>query len=163
MIQRMASWTEVDAAAPELAAAVRARFEAHGLGLLATLRADGFPRLSGVEPLFDLGELWLGMMTNSRKGLDLRRDPRCALHNATTDKDVHEGDVKITGRGIPVTGDELEAYKAAWLTHRGSEVPEPFDLFRIDVYELARITPAGDHLVIESWREGGEVKSVNRR
>jgi Pyridoxamine 5'-phosphate oxidase len=163
MIPSMASWTEVDTAAPGLAAAVRERFEAHGLGLLATLRADGFPRLSGVEPLFDLGELWLGMMKDSRKSLDLRRDPRCALHNATTDKEVHEGDVKITGRGVPAAGDERAAYKAAWLAHRGSEVPEPFDLLRIDVYELARIMPAGDHLLIESWREGGEVRSVNRR
>lgn len=158
----MASWTEVEAAAPALAAAVRERFEAHGLGLLATLRADGFPRLSGIEPMFDLGELWLGMMLDSRKALDLRRDPRCALHNATVDKEVRDGDVKITGRAVDVVGAEREAYKKAWLAARGTEVPEPFELFRIDVVELARITPAGDHLVIESWREGGEPRSVDR-
>jgi hypothetical protein len=55
------------------------RFEATGLGLLATLRADGSPRVSGLEPLFALGELWFGMMPESRKALDLLRDPRFAI------------------------------------------------------------------------------------
>jgi len=53
----MAKWSEVCAAAGDLAAAVLGRFEAHGLGLMATIRRDGSPRLSGVEPLFVGGEL----------------------------------------------------------------------------------------------------------
>src|SRR3954447_26094731 len=92
------SWNETEEAAPELAAAVRGRFEAHGLGLLATLRRDGSPRISGIEPLFASGELWLGMMPASRKSADLLRDPRLALHSATVDKDVADGDAKIFGR-----------------------------------------------------------------
>src|SRR4051812_49049254 len=84
----MATWTDIEADAPELAATVRARFEAHGMGLLATLRRDGSPRISGIEPLFALGELWMGMMPGSRKAADVVRDPRFALHSATTDKDV---------------------------------------------------------------------------
>jgi len=82
----MASWTEVAVSAPELAADVRGRFEAHGLALLATVRADGAPRISGIEPLFAGDHLWLGMMEGSRKGADLRREPRFALHSATIDK-----------------------------------------------------------------------------
>jgi hypothetical protein len=158
----MASWIDVATAAPELAAGVRARFDAHGLGLLATLRADGFPRISGVEPLFELGELWLGMMDGSRKAGDLHRDPRCALHNATVDKEVRDGDVKITGRAVAVAGPDRERYERAWRSARGMDVPEPFELFRVDVTELARIRPAVDHLVIESWRVGGDVRAVNR-
>lgn len=158
----MGSWDEVESDAGELAGAVRGRFEAYGLALLATLRADGFPRISGVEPLFAAGELWLGMMEHSRKALDLHRDPRCALHNATTDKDVHDGDVKITGRGIAVVGAAKDAYRASWREQRGTEVPEPFELFRVDVAELARIMPAGDHLLIQSWRTGGAVREAKR-
>src|SRR5262249_51486943 len=99
----MATWTEVTAAAPEIAALTQERIEATGLGLLATLRRDGFPRLSGIEPSFADGEVWLGMMPRSLKALDLLRDPRMSLHNATVDKDVKEGDVKITGRAVAVT------------------------------------------------------------
>ena len=58
----MASWNDVTIAAPALAKAVQGRFEATGLGILATLRKDGSPRVSGVEPLFAVGELWLGSM-----------------------------------------------------------------------------------------------------
>jgi hypothetical protein len=72
----VASWSEVEAAAPELAERVKERFAATGLGLLATLRADGSPRISGIEPLFALDELWLGMMDGSRKATDLLRPPR---------------------------------------------------------------------------------------
>src|SRR5919205_2769551 len=98
----MASWSGVTSAAPELAALVRARFEATGLGLLATLRRDGSPRISGIEPLFTDAELWLGMMPGSRKAADLLRDPRFALHNATVDKQVTHGDAKLSGRAVLV-------------------------------------------------------------
>ena len=66
----MASWSQVEAAAPELAERVKERFDATGLGLLATLRTDGSPRISGIEPLFALDELWLGMMHGSRKAAE---------------------------------------------------------------------------------------------
>src|ERR671935_3336335 len=98
----MAAWRDVASAAPELAALVRARFEATGLGLLATLRRDGSPRISGIEPLFTADDLWLGMMPGSRKAADLLRDPRFALHSATTDKQVTHGDAKINGRAVVV-------------------------------------------------------------
>lgn len=54
---------------------------------LATLRRDGSPRISGTEVVFDdeAGEIYLGMMPGSVKALDLRRDPRLALHSPTVD------------------------------------------------------------------------------
>ncbi|MEA2686255.1 MAG: hypothetical protein QOE93_1450 [Actinomycetota bacterium] len=160
----MATWSDVEAAAPELAATVKARFEAFGLGLLATVRKDGSPRISGVEPLFALGELWLGMMPGSRKALDLGRDPRFALHNATTDKNVTDGDAKIGGSVVAVQDEAefarfLEAFAAA------TGYPPPpgsFPLFKADVWEVSTVKPAGDHLDIESWREGRGVRKVER-
>ena len=70
----MPSWNEVERAAPQLAAVVQARFDAYRHKILGTLRADGSPRLSGIETTFKDGELWLGMMPDSRKAQDLRRD-----------------------------------------------------------------------------------------
>jgi hypothetical protein len=154
----------VEAEAPEVAALARARIEATGLGLLATLRADGSPRISGVEPSFFDGELLLGMMDGSMKARDLQRDPRFSLHNATADKDVSEGDVKVSGRAIEVAGEEE---KVAFLQRFAEEneygpPPGPYHLFRLDVTEVATIKPSGDHLDIDTWREGRGVGHVDR-
>jgi hypothetical protein len=162
----MATWSDVEAAAPELAATVRERFEAHGLGLLATLRRDGSPRISGIEPLFAHGELWLGMMADSLKARDVGRDPRFALHNATVDKNVTDGDAKVSGAVVRVDDDVefarfLEAFKEA--TGYAPGAPGSFPLFRADVREVSTVKPAGDHLDIESWREGRGVRKVERK
>lgn len=161
----MAAWSDVTAAAPELAEAVQRRFQAHGLALLATLRRDGSPRISGVEPLFAAGELWLGMMPGSRKAADLLVDPRFALHSATVDKEVVNGDAKIGGRAVVV---DDEPVKAAFLQAFQAETgtlppPGPFHLFKANVEELSVIRPGGDHLKIEWWREGGPVNRIERR
>ena len=161
----MTTWNDFALAEPDLADRARARFEAHGLGLMATIRADGSPRLSGIEPLFADGELWLGMMPDGRKSADLRRDPRLALHNATTDKAVTEGDVKVSGRAVLVDDpDAIRAYIASFADEAGAPPPPgPFDLWRIDLTEVAMITPGGDHLVIESWRPDRGLRRIERR
>ena len=81
----MARWLDVERAEPELARRVRELFEAHRHKTIATLRADGSPRISGIEAVFEDGELTFGSMPNARKGADLLRDPRFALHSATVD------------------------------------------------------------------------------
>lgn len=160
----MASWDEVTKAAPEIAALARGRIEATGLGFLATLRRDGFPRVSGIEPFFIAGELWLGMMKESLKSRDLQRDGRCCLHNASTDKEVKDGDVKITGIGVLVDDMEAkEALRQAVKASSGHDVGTDYDLFRLDVKEIATIRPGDDHLVIGTWREGEVPKRVLRR
>jgi len=160
----MATWTDVEAAAPELAAAARQRFQAHGLGLLATLRRDGSPRISGIEPLFALGELWLGMMPGSRKALDLVRDPRFALHNATTDKQVTDGDAKIGGSVVVVEDEgELARFLEAFAAATGYPPPPgAFPLFKADIREVSTVKVAGDHLDIEVWREGRGLRKIER-
>ncbi len=160
----MPPWSIVAAEAPELTSAVRSRFDAMGLGFLATLRRNGFPRLSGIEPLFTGDEVWLGMMTHSRKGADLRHDPRLCLHSASADKDVAEGDAKLTGRGVLVEEpDDLARFRGAFAAATGRDVPPgPMDLFRVDVTEVSFLRPAGDHLLIEWWTEGGKEQRVKR-
>ena len=159
----MASWEQVAREAPALAAAVQARFDAHRHKVLGTLRADGSPRLSGIEVTFRDGELWLGMMPDSRKALDLRRDPRLALHSATADPDLLEGDARITGRAVEVT--EAGAMEALVEGDARHEDGAPAGhVFRVDVTEvmLLRIGEPADHLVIESWHAGRGVERIER-
>jgi hypothetical protein len=155
----MASWSEIEAAAPELAARARATFDAHRHKVLATLRRDGSPRISGIEASFTDGELWLGMMPGSRKALDLRRDPRLALHSASVDPPddptAWTGDAKLSGRAIEVDDPEL-------LGRLGAGDEAGAHLFRVDVTELVhtRVGDPSDHLVIDLWQEG---KGLSRR
>ena len=72
----MADWRELTQGAPELARLGLARLHAAGLVMLGTLRRDGSPRISPVEPCITDGRLLVGAMTWSGKAADLRRDPR---------------------------------------------------------------------------------------
>jgi hypothetical protein len=106
------AWQDVEQAEPEFAQRVRALFDARRHKTIATTRADGSPRISGIEAVFEDGELVFGSMPNARKAADLRRDPRFALHSATIDpvegaEAQWPGEAKISGRAIaagPVTG-----------------------------------------------------------
>ncbi|GIJ50645.1 pyridoxamine 5'-phosphate oxidase [Virgisporangium aliadipatigenens] len=106
----MTSWQDVERAVPEFAQRVRELFEAHRHKTIATLRADGSPRISGIETVFEDGQLVFGSMPGARKGADLRRDPRFALHSATVDpvdgkEGAWPGEAKIAGR---VTAQQTE-------------------------------------------------------
>ena len=78
----MTAWRDVERLEPEFAQRVQGLFDAHRHKTIATLRADGAPRISGIETGFRDGELTFGSMPNARKGDDLRRDPRFAMHSA---------------------------------------------------------------------------------
>lgn len=162
----MATWTEIEAAAPEIAALAQGRIQSTGLALMATLRADGSPRISGVEPTFLDGDVLLGMMDGSMKARDLQRDPRFSLHNATEDKEVKEGDAKISGRAVEVLDrEEKVAFMRRFAELNGYGPPEddPYHLFRLDITEVVTIKPSGDHLDIDTWHEGRGTGHVDRR
>jgi len=164
----MASWNEIESAAPELAARARAAFDAHRHKVLATLRRDGSPRISGIEASFTDGELWLGMMPSSRKALDLRRDPRLALHSATEDPPddptAWPGDAKLAGRAVEVADPAMLARLGAGEEGDGAEGGGAH-LFRVDITELVhtRVGDPADHLVIDLWREGSGQRRMERR
>jgi nitroimidazol reductase NimA-like FMN-containing flavoprotein (pyridoxamine 5'-phosphate oxidase superfamily) len=160
----MTSWNDIAADSPDLASLVQARFESTGLGYLATLRKDGSPRLCGIEPSFQDGELLLGSMPEARKAIDLQRDPRFALHAASIDKEVKEGDVKVAGRAVEVLDDEekLVFLKQFEEANGYAPPPGPMHLFRCDITEVVATRVAGDHLLIESWHEGRGYQRVER-
>ncbi|MCC7365770.1 MAG: pyridoxamine 5'-phosphate oxidase family protein [Dehalococcoidia bacterium] len=154
----MATWKQFTDEAPELAAAVHARFAATKHHVLATLRADGSPRVSGTEVAWHGDWLTCGSMLNARKARDLQRDPRFALHANPGDGSMEGGDAKLAGRAIEVT--DAVAIEAA----RHPDVPdEPFHLFRFDIEEVVLTTVDGDDLVVQTWKPGKGVTRFARK
>jgi len=112
----MTSWTEFAQQAPELAAFGQARFQ-RGVAYLATVRADGGPRVHPVTPIIGQ-QLYLLMEPTSPKGKDLQRDGRYTLHCAVEDAGGGEGEFYVRGRAS-LTGDPAireEAVQAASYT-----------------------------------------------
>ena len=158
----MARWEDVEASEPEFAARARGFFEAGKHKTLATLRADGSPRISGSEADFVLGDLWFGGMWESRKALDLRRDPRFALHSPSEDPPGWKGDAKVAGRVEEIEDPDA---KQRLLDAQGNGPHEgPFHLFRAEVEEVVvvRLGEPADHLLIELWRPGRELVRMKR-
>ncbi|MFK8847220.1 pyridoxamine 5'-phosphate oxidase family protein [Streptomyces sp. Ac-502] len=151
-------WAVFAAGQPRLARQVEKRFTAHGPHVLGTVRRDGSPRLSGIEADFRFGELWLGMMIRSRKTLDLRRDPRFALHtDPGPSSDMASGDVRLAGRAVEATDPALLARYTA-----ETNPPEPFHLFRTELTEVVRTYVEDSHIVLETWRPGGPLRVIRR-
>jgi hypothetical protein len=150
----MTSWGEFAQREPEFAARVRALFDAHKHKTLATLRADGAPRISGIETAFADGELTFSSMPHARKGADLRRDPRFVVHSATIDPIEGQaaqwpGEAKIAGRAVTVATEE-DATGA--------------DSFTADITEVVHthLNPEATLLVIEWWTPDRGIQRVER-
>ena len=126
--------------------------ERPGVVLVATIRRDGTPRLSPVEPFFWDGELWLAMMWRSRKAGDLRRDHRVLVHSIITSRDGAEGEAKV--RGTAVFEDDVErrsvVCRAIGDAMPWEPDPERVELFRVDVESatLIRYAVSGDQHVM---------------
>jgi len=135
--------------------------EAHRHRMMATIRADGSPRISGIEVTISRGELWIGGIPGSLKFADLRRDARLALHSGSGDPPHFRGDARLSGRAISVADDSL---KAAFLEDAGGGPPGPFELFRLDIAEASTVREADtkDHLLIEVWKPGQAVRRIER-
>src|SRR5215813_1288431 len=127
-------WEEFKKAAPEMAALSEERFNRSGMIMLGTLRKDGWPRISPVEFLIVDSHFLMGMIPESRKALDLLRDPRCAIHNVITQKDGTEGEIKLYGRAMDIRDLELrKRYCDELFAKIGWKPAEPrFPLFSID-------------------------------
>ena len=144
----MATWNEFLTERPDLAEKIRTRFEQGRDHVIATLRSDGAPRVSGTEVAFLDGELQLGMIDGSRKLADIRRDARVAIHAATLAAvDAHDwpGDAKVSGRALEYVGRVDPAH------------PEAAQL-RIDLTEAVytRVDGGSGKLVIDSWHDRGK-------
>lgn len=159
------TWQEFEAGAPDLAASVRARFQATKHHVLATLRRDGSPRVSGTEVQFHDPDLTMGSMPDSVKGRDLRRDGRYALHANPGDGSMDGGDAKVSGTATQVTdAAALAHYAEDFARDHDGQAPPEFELYRLAVSEVVHTSlhPDGDRLVITTWRPGQGLRSVDR-
>ncbi|MGW4381239.1 pyridoxamine 5'-phosphate oxidase family protein [Kitasatospora sp. NPDC004531] len=157
----MTTWQDFEQQAPDLAPRIRARFEAYKHHVLATLAKDGSPRVSGTEVDFHGADLYLGSMAGAVKALDLRRDPRCALHsNPGPDASMTGGDAKLA-----LTAHELTdpADIAGYQAELPEPPPGPYHAFRLELRRATLTEVAGDRLVISTWQPGEEVRVVERR
>ena len=132
------NWSEFKEAAPELAELGEGRFERTGVVLVGTIRKNGWPRISPVEPLITDGCLFLSMMWQSVKALDLLQDPRCTVHNAISNRDGTEGEFKLYGRAEDIQDLETRhrysdsLYEKIGFRPEGPEEAE-YHLFSIDI------------------------------
>jgi pyridoxamine 5'-phosphate oxidase-like protein len=111
----MPAWRDMELGAPEIARLGLARLNAARVALLGTLRRDGSPRISPIEPCIADGHLLAGVMAWSKKGKDLRRDPRYVLHSAVTGPDSGEGELKLYGSAVEAgPGPRRPATEAWW-------------------------------------------------
>jgi hypothetical protein len=157
----MASFSDLESAAPTIAAFFRQRIEATGLSLVGTIRSDGWPRVSGWEAFFVDGNLYMGSMPNAVKVLDLRRDPRCCVFTPIADKDDVTGEAKLFCRSREITDpSEWERVRKAFLDARGFDMGEPggshLVTHAIDGAAWQRVE--GDEWRTTSWTEGGGVR-----
>jgi hypothetical protein len=150
----MTAWQDVERAEPDFAQRVRGLFDAHRHKTIATLRADGSPRISGIEASFENGDLTFGSMPRSRKGADLVRDPRFALHSATVDpvegsEAQWPGEAKISGLAIP---------------DRPATDGPGGDNFHADVTEVVHthLNEGATKLVVEWWTPTDGLRRIER-
>jgi len=155
----MSTWKAFEEAEPEFAARVRRLFDAGRHKTIATLRADGSPRISGIECEFIGGDLRFGSMAGSRKGADLKRDPRFALHGPAFHpqegkEGAWPGEAKISGRAIPAGPVTADA---------AGEQPQG-ELFVADITEVVvtHLNANGTRLVVESWTPERGLRRVER-
>ncbi len=109
---------------------------------------------SGIETVFEDGRLTFGSMPGARKGADLRRDPRFAVHSATVDpvegaEAQWPGEAKIAGRAL--------------LAGVITEGPDG-DLFQADIDEVVHthLDERATRLVVEWWTPARGLRRVER-
>ncbi|HEY2063344.1 pyridoxamine 5'-phosphate oxidase family protein [Amycolatopsis sp. NBC_01480] len=161
----MATWQAFAAAAPSLADRIHKRFTSAESHILATLRRDGSPRVSGSEVNFREGSLYIGSMFDAVKARDLQRDGRFALHAHPGDP-AAGGDAKLAGIATEVTDPAVFAQIQRGAEQSGGEeatgeqssgesgAEGQSHLFHLDIREAVMTWVADNTLFAESWQEG---------
>lgn len=112
----MATWQTFAEQAPRLAAFTLNRFDDDATGrltYLATIRADGSPRVHPVKVFVHDGLAYVFMWGGSPKSADLQRDPRFAIHAAVTPNPFASGELAMRGMAVRSPDDDEWARAAA--------------------------------------------------
>lgn len=143
-------WRDLETEAPEIARLGKERFDQARVALLGTLRKDGSPRISPVEPYFTQGHLLFGAMSWSLKTRDILRDPRCVLHSAISDPDSGEGELKLYGRASEVDDQIRAGCREAWWAARPAEAAFVFS-FNIEQATFISWDTKHGEMTVRRW------------
>lgn len=137
----MVSWSDFAAAEPSLAAGVRTLLQQYGpgMGYLATVRADGGPRVHPVSPVITDDGLYC-FVVSSPKRRDLERDGRYALHSYPPEE--NDDEAYLTGRAVRVT-DESVIRRLAGALRASPDVDWRLYELLIETATLRRHGPSG--------------------
>ncbi|MDG4778404.1 pyridoxamine 5'-phosphate oxidase family protein [Micromonospora sp. WMMD961] len=132
----MASWSDFAADEPRLADGIRVLLQQYGpgFGYLATVRADGGPRVHPVSPVITDEGLFC-FIIDSPKRRDLERDGRYALHSFPPEESDDEA--YVAGRARPVT-DPVRVAQLAQSARAEPQVDWRLFEFTVDVAMLTR-------------------------
>ncbi len=154
------TWADFERSESRLASSVRDRFESHRHGVVATLRSDGAPRLSGIETPIRDGQLWLAMDKASRMAEDLGRDPRFSIHSAPDEEELWQGDARIEGRALPSLDNEMALFV------RGHRFPiedtSTMALFTTHITRVVLVRVEDRSLLVASWTPDGGMNITRR-
>jgi pyridoxamine 5'-phosphate oxidase-like protein len=125
--------------------------------MLATLRADGRPRLGPVEAHLADGRLLIGVMPRSLKARDLERDPRCTLQSVVADPDSGEPELKLYCRAVPSHGEPA----GAWWAGRAPADVRVHEL-EIDEAALVEWNLARGEMTVTSWSPARGTRTARR-
>jgi Pyridoxamine 5'-phosphate oxidase len=143
-------WRDLEEQAPQIAAPGRERLEQTRLALLGTLRLDGSPRISPVEPYFTRDDLVFGAMAWSAKRHDLLREPRCVLHSVVTGPDDGDPELKLYGRAAQLEGRMRKEIASAWWVGRPDDQATVFGL-RVEQAVFVLWDSEGGEVTIRRW------------
>jgi hypothetical protein len=143
-------WRDLEETAPEIARLGKERLEQARVALLGTLRKDGSPRISPVEPYLTQGHLLFGAMSWSAKARDLLGDPRCALHSAISDPDSGEGELKLYGRAIEADRQIRDGCREGWWAGRPVAAASVFSLSIDQATFISWATKQGE-MAVRRW------------
>jgi hypothetical protein len=155
------TWAELETVAPEIAQLGKERLEQARVALLATLRKDGSPRISPVEPFLTQGHLLFGAMSWSSKTRDLLRDPRCVLHSAITGPDSGEGELKLYGRAVEVADQIRNGCREGWWLE---QPPQAATVFALTIEQATFISWDLEHgqMTLRRWSPRRGVSETRR-
>jgi hypothetical protein len=155
------NWHDLETAAPEIARLGKERLDQTRVALLATVRADGSPRISPIEPYLSQGQLLFGSMSWSVKTRDLLRDPRCVLHSAITAPDNGEGELKLYGRAGEVDDEIRAGCLEGWWQERAANAATVFAL-NIEQATFVSWDTAHGEMTVRRWSPGRGVSETSR-
>jgi hypothetical protein len=146
----MATWQEFAAATPDLAAFGAQRLMGR-VAYLATIRADGAPRVHPVTPHLARGLLFVYMEPTSPKAHDLRRDARYALHCSVEDTSGGEGEFSIRGQAKVIDDLAMRAILFEAARAAGYHPEDRYVVFELSIESALSTIYEGDQPIRKRW------------